>query len=215
MRVMYSTIGQVRDGQVEGAVGLAVDAAAVMRRFGAEVRFFLVMAGGEQVNSTVFSIEFESPEAAGAAFDAMNGDADVLAVTARTNSADSPSVITSQNMAIEIPVRTPRAGQGGILEVHTNAVHPGRIEDVLAQSVEVCDFVEANGAVNARILQLTYAGAASGLVVLTWELADMAAHAALGSAWFADDGIALQTKVNRADAPSTTVSSALYTSIPI
>ncbi len=39
--------------------------------------------------------------------------------------------------------------------------------------------------------------------------------AALAAAWFADDGIALQTKVNRADAPSTTVSSALYNSIAI
>ena len=215
MRVMYSTIGQVRDGRVEEAVGLAVDAAAVMRRFGAEVRFFLAMAAGEQVSSTVFSIEFESPEASGAAFDAMTGDADVLGITARSNAADGPSVITSQNMAIELPVRTPKAGQGGILEVHTNSVHPGRIDDALAQSIDVCDFVEAHGAVNARILQLTYAGAATGLMVLTWEVENMTAHAQLAAGWFSDDGIALQTRASAADKPSTTVSSALYNTVPI
>lgn len=215
MRVMYSTISQVRDGQVEGAVGLAVEAAEVMRRFGAEVRLFMSTAAGEQVNTTIFSMEFESPEAAGEAFDKMNGDADVLAITARTNSPGSPSVITSQNMAMEIPVRTPKAGQGGVLEVHTNSVHPGRIDDFLSQSVDACEFVEANGAVNARILQLTYAGAASGMVALTWEVANMQAHAALGSAWFTDDGIALQTRANSTDAASTTISSALYNTIPI
>lgn len=215
MRVMYSTIAQVRDGRVEEAVGLAVDAAAVMRRFGAEVRFFMSMASGEQVNSTVFSLEFDGPEAAGEAFDKMGGDPDVLGITARTNNADSPSLITSQNMAIDIPVRTPKAGQGGILEVHTNSVHPGRMEVALSQSIDVCDFVEANGALNARILQLTYAGAGTGMMVLTWEVANMAAHAELAAAWFADDGIALQTRASAADKPSTTVSSALYNTIPI
>ena len=53
MRVVYSTIGQVRDGRVEEAVGLAVDAAAVMRRFGAEVRFFLAMAAGDRSPSVL------------------------------------------------------------------------------------------------------------------------------------------------------------------
>lgn len=102
-----------------------------------------------------------------------------------------------------------------MLEVHTSSVLPGRMDDFLAQSVDVCDFVEAHGAVNARILRLSYAGAASGLIALTWEVENMAAHATLGSAWFADDGIALQTRSGSADAPSITVSSALYNSIPI
>lgn len=215
MRVMYSTIAQVKDGRVEEVVGLSADAAKVMRGFGAEVRFFITMAAGEQGNGTVFSLEYESPEAAGDSFDQMNGNADVMAITARTHHPDSPSMITSQNMAIELPVRTPKAGQGGVLEVHTISVHPGRMDDFLAQSVDVCDFVEANGAVNARILQLTYAGAASGMVALTWEYENMRAHASAGAAWFSDDGIAMQTRANAADKPSTTVSSALYTCVPI
>lgn len=64
-----SPTARSQDGQVEGAVGPAVDAAAVMRRFGAEVRFLMSMAAGEQVSSTVFSMEYESPEASGQAFD--------------------------------------------------------------------------------------------------------------------------------------------------
>jgi hypothetical protein len=37
----------------------------------------------------------------------------------------------------------------------------------------------------------------------------------MAGAWFADDGVALQTRANGADKPSTTVSSALYSSVPI
>ena len=80
-------------------------------------------------------------------------------------------MITSQSMGMEMAIgRNPKAGHGRILEAHTSHVTPGRIEDVMADSKEACDFVEANGAVNARLLQLTYAGMASGLTVLTWEV---------------------------------------------
>ena len=58
--------------------------------------------------------------------------------------------------------RTPKAGRGAILEVHTSHVNPGRLEDALTESAEVCAFVEDHGAVNARCIQLTDAGMASG-----------------------------------------------------
>jgi hypothetical protein len=79
----------------------------------------------------------------------------------------------------------------------------------------VCEFVEANGAVNARAIQLTYAGMASGLTALTWEVENMTAQAHLGSAWFSDAGLALQARVNGENPASATVSSALYNAIPL
>ncbi len=175
----------------------------------------MASAAGEQVNSTLFSIEFESPEALGEAFDKMNEDSDLQAFTMRVNGPKSPSVITSQSMAMELPVRSPKAGQGTVLEVHTGKVNPGRMEEFISQSIEVCDFVESHGAVNARVLQLTYAGLASGMTALTWEHENMAAHAAVGSAWFSDAGLALQAKANGPNPPSTPLSSALYTAIPV
>jgi hypothetical protein len=56
IRVFNSTIGKVRDGQLEGAVTAAGEAAKLVGRHGGDVRFF-VAGAGEEVNSTLFSIE--------------------------------------------------------------------------------------------------------------------------------------------------------------
>jgi len=85
----------------------------------------------------------------------------------------------------------------------------------LATDAEVCAFVEANGAVNARLLRLTYAGPASGMTAFTWELESMQAHARLAAAWFSPAGVALQAKMMTADPASVPVSSALYNEIPL
>jgi len=215
MRVFYSTISKVRDGQMEGAVAMAGEAAKLVGRHGGDVRFFLAGAG-EEVNSTLFSIEYESPEALGRVFDELADDTELQAFMTRLNGTGSPTVITSQNMAMEMPIgRTPKAGKGGILEVHTGRVNPGRMEEVISQSAEVCEFVEANGAVNARLLQLTYAGPASGMTAFTWELENMRAHAHMAAAWFSQAGLALQARMMTANPASVPVSSALYNEIPL
>jgi len=215
MRVFNSTIGKVLGGQMEGAVAMASEAAELVGRHGGDVRFFLAGAG-EEVNSTLFSIEYDSPEALGQAFDAMAIDAELPVFMARLNGAGSPSVTTAQTMAMEMPIgRTPKAGKGGILEVHTSRVNPGRMEQVISEAAEVCEFVEANGAVNAQLLQLTYAGLASGMTVLTWELENMVTHARMSSEWFSEAGLALQMKLMTSNPASMTVSSALYNEIPL
>ena len=50
---------------------------------------------------------------------------------------------------------------------------------------------------------------------ITWEVENWRAQAALGAAWMSDAGIALQEKANGANAPSASLSSAIYVSIPI
>lgn len=87
--------------------------------------------------------------------------------------------------------------------------------EVIADAAEVCEFVQANGAVNARLWQLTYAGMASGMTAFTWEVENMQAQAHLGSAWFSDAGLALQAKTNVATPASTALSSAIYNRIPL
>ena len=215
MRVMYTTVAQVKTGQMEAAIGLAAESAAIMRRHGADVRLFLSAAAGEQIDTTLMSLEFESPDAMAEAFDSVGEDTEQQAFMARLHSPDAPTVMTNQAMSMVLPIRAPAEGQGGLLEVHTNTVHPGRFEDYVAQSLEVCDFVEANGAVNARVIQLTYAGMASGMSAITWEVENWRAQAGLGAAWMSDAGIALQEKANGANAPSASLSSAIYMSIPI
>ncbi len=216
MRVSNVVTAMVKGGQVEAAVAAAIEAAGLVGRHGGDVHFYMASVAGEQANTTVFSVEYESPEALGAAFDAMNQDADIQAFTMRLNGPDSPSAITSTSMTMELPLgREPKPGQGGILEVHLGKPNPGRMEEVLAEAAEVCAFVEANGAVNARLQQLTYAGMSSGMTAFTWEVENMAAHARLGEAWFSDAGLAIQAKTMTANPASVSLSSTLYTRIPL
>ena len=215
MRVFNSTIGKVKDGQLEAAVGVAGEAAKLVGRHGGDVRFFVAGAGAE-INSTLFSIEYESPEALGRAFDALGEDAELQAVMARVNASDSPTVLTAQAMGMELPLgRSPKAGRGSILEVHSSRINPGRMEDAISEAAEVCEFVEANGAVNARLLQLTYAGLGSGLTIFTWEVENMQAHARMASAWFTDAGLALQAKSMTANPATVQVSSELWNEVPL
>ena len=65
MRAFYSTNGKVQGGQLEAAVGTAAEAAKLLGSHGGDIRFFLAGAAGEDVNGTLFSQEYESPEALG------------------------------------------------------------------------------------------------------------------------------------------------------
>ena len=216
MRVFHTTNGKVQGGQLEAAIATAGEAAKLLSSTGGDIRFFLASAAGEEVNGTVFSIEYESPEALAEASDALAEDTELQAFLSRVNAAGSPTQITSQSMGMEMPIgRTPKAGRGGILEVHTLHVTPGRIEIAVAEAAEVCEFLETNGAVNARLLQLTYAGLASGLMALTCEHENMRAHARTGAAWMSDAGMALQMKTMGANPATTRVMSGLYTEVPL
>ncbi|MFI5042376.1 MAG: hypothetical protein ACHQNA_11090 [Acidimicrobiales bacterium] len=216
MRLFHSTIGRVQGGQLEAATAIAGEAAKLIGRHGGDIRFFIAGAAGEEVNSTVFSIEYDSPEALGAGFDELAADAELQALMTRVNATASPTVITSQIMGMEMPIgRIPTRGRGGILEIHASRINPGRTEDAVAEAAQVCEFVEANGAVNARLLQLTYAGLGSGMVALSWEHENMRAQARLGAAWFSDAGMALQARSMSASPAMVRVSSALYTEVPL
>jgi hypothetical protein len=207
---------KVQGGQIEAAIAAAAEAAKLLGSHGGDIRFFLAGAAGEDVNGTLFSQEYESPEALGAAFDALGDDTELQALLSRLSAPGSPTVLTSQSMGMEMPLgRAPNAGRGSILDVHTSRINPGRAEDVITEAAEVCEFVEKNGAVNARCIQLTYAGMASGMVALIWEHENMATQARAGAAWFTDAGVALQMR-SMGEAPATTrVSSAPYTEVPL
>jgi len=90
MRVFHSTNGKVQGGQLEAAVATAVEAAKLLGPHGADIRFFLTLAAGEDVNGTLFSQEYESTEAMAAAFDALADDAELQAFLSRLAGPDLP-----------------------------------------------------------------------------------------------------------------------------
>ena len=139
MRAFYSTNGKVQGGQLDAAVGTAAEAAKLLGWHGGDIRFFLAGAAGEDVNGTLFSQEYESPEALGAAFGPRSAtNAELQALLSRLSAPGSPTTLTSQSMGIEMPLgRTPKAGRGSILEVHTSRINPGRAEDVVTEAAEV------------------------------------------------------------------------------
>ena len=51
----------MQGGQLEAAIATAGEAAKLLSSTGGDIRFFLASAAGEEVNGTVFSIEYESP----------------------------------------------------------------------------------------------------------------------------------------------------------
>lgn len=116
---------------------------------------------------------------------------------------------------MELPTgREPKPGRGSLLDVHSNRVTPGRMEEFLSQAADVCAFVESIGAVNARVLQLTHAGKASGTAAFTWEIENWNAQASLGNAWFSDAGMTLRAQSDTTNPPAVPVSSALNSAFP-
>ena len=67
----------------------------------------------------------------------------------------------------------------------------------------------------APIFQLTYAGAASGLMALICENDKCGFMWRFGAAWFSDAGLALQMNTMGANPATTRVTSGLYTEIPL
>lgn len=217
MRVFYSTIGRVRDGRLEEVAALAGEGAKLIGRHGGDVRFLLAGPCGDDANTTVFSIEYDSLEAQGRAFDELASDVELQAFMTRVNGPGSPTAIVNQSMGIELPIgRSPAPGRGSVVVVNTVRVVPGRMPEAMALAAQACEFAEAHGAVNARALQLTYAGIASGTCALTWELENMLAEARLSEAWMSDPaGAALAAKSDAPDAATVRLSSGLYSEIPL
>ena len=102
--MFHSTNGKVQGGQLEAAVGTAAEAAKLLGAHGGEIRFFLTLAGGEDVNGTLFSQEYESAEALATAFDALADDVELQALLSRLSAPGSPTMITSQSMGMEMPL---------------------------------------------------------------------------------------------------------------
>ena len=80
----------------------------------------------------------------------------------------------------------------------------------------VCDFVEANGATNARVFQLAYAGIGSGLLMSSWEFESVQAWARLSSAWMNDpEGQAIAASETDPNPATTRVFSGLYSEVSV
>ncbi len=177
------------------------------------------MAGtaGEASSTFAFSLQFDSNEAYGAFADMAAEDQDLQALIDRLDRDDSAVVMEAQSLAAEIPLdRAVKRGRGSVAQAYISRAAPGRFEAALDLARQAFDFVEANGAVNARLYTLVGAGSMTDALVGSWEFENMRTLGRANDAYLSDpSGQALMQIMTGADCPVTTISSGIYTDIPI
>jgi hypothetical protein len=218
MTVVSSTQSVVQPGRWEDAAAIALEASKLLERHGAaDTRWLRALTAGEATGTSLFLAEYENGEAYGAASDSLNADTELQALLTRLQGPDTPSILTGQSIASEVPLgRAGNPARGTILEIHVSQIVPGRLEQLIDLSAQCADFVEANGASHATLSSISASGSFTNAMSLSWELPDMRAFGRLADTWLADPaGLAIYQTVYGAEAPSTEVFSAIYQVIPI
>jgi len=218
MTVISTTVSRTKPGRADDAVAMAAAAAELLGRNGArDCRLLLAGVAGEATGTQVFTCEFESNEAYGIWADKLAGDAESAALLARVNTKGSPIRIEQQALGTELPLNRPtKPGRGKIVEAYVSRLVPGQFGAALAFAGTVFDFLEKYGAVNCRLMQLFAAGSLSDTWVVSWEFDSMRSLGVAGDAYMTDPaGQAIFQVMTGSDSPTTTISSGIYTDVPL
>lgn len=187
MAVLTTVTGMVKPGRSEDHIRLSTEAVKLFERMGAvNVRLMASLSTGEPPDAFVFSREFDTAEAWGRMNDELARDVEYHAFLARASGPDGPSTVTMTSTATEILPRDGRLRPGSIVEVHVSRPVPGRFEQGVEEADRILDLVERHGATNARYWRMAYAGAGSGLVMVSWEFHSLADAGRLTDLWHTD-----------------------------
>ena len=218
MAVLNTTVTRAKPGRGNDAVAMAVEAAKLIERHGVpSSRLLGAISAGEASFTHVFTTEFENNEAYGAYMDETDGDAEFQSLLDRVLADDSPVTIEQQSLAVEIPLdRESRRGHGSFVEAYVSRALPGRFDAALDLARHAFDFVEGQGGMNARLLQLTLAGSMTDALVATWEFESLRALGRAGDAYARDPaGLEIMAMLTGSSSPVTMISSGLYAEIPM
>ena len=166
MTVMQSIVTRPKPGRRHDAVALAVEAAKLLERHGADdCRLLAAQVAGEMSGTHVFTTEFETGEA---------GRVHRLALRRRRapgvarprRTCDSPVDTVAMSIATEIPLgRNASTRRGTAVEAYISRVLPGRFEGAVGLANIVFDFVEGQGGSNCRLSQMSSAGSMTDCLV--------------------------------------------------
>lgn len=217
MTISQAHIGKTQPGRLEDAISLAREGAKLVGRHGGQVRFLTPAFAGEATGTTVFSVEYTDEAELGRAMQEMSTDPELQGFTTRVMGPNAPTVMISDTLVADIPTGyKSKGGHGALIESHLSRPLPGNMEAALALCADVCRFVEANGAVNARTFQILAGGAMTGLWGVSWEVGDWVKYAQLATAWGKDPvGVEIQARSMSGDNPSIYVSGGIYQDIPL
>jgi hypothetical protein len=218
MTVIHSTVSRARPGRRHDAIAAAQVGKKLVEREGArDCRLGMAATAGEVSGTFVFTMQFDNNEAYGTFADMAAVDHELTALTERLDHEDSPTVLLSQSLGAEIPLDRPvKSGHGSVIQAFVSRPLPGRFDGALDLAIRAFDFVEANGAMNSHLYMLLSAGQMTDALVVSWELENMRALGRLGDAYMTDPaGQALMQMLTGPDCPITTISSGVYTDIPL
>lgn len=218
MTVVQSTVSRARPGRRQDVIALALEASKLFERHGSgENRLLTAGLAGEATGTYVFTTEFANAEAWGAFSDALNQDPETEALLDRVYAEGSPIIIDNMSLGVEIPLGRPAsAARGHVIEAHVSRPLPGRFDAALELAAMAFDFLEARGAVGCRLIQLNDAGQLSECLVASWEFESMRAAGAIADAYFTDPAAEpIMQLLTGSATPITTISSGMYSEIPI
>lgn len=218
MRVVHATVSRPKPGRMNDSVGMAVEAGKLLTRHGAdECRLLMAGAAGEVSGTHVFTAQFSSWEAYGAFSDEIEQDHELEVLMDRLTREDSPLVLLSQSISTELPLgREARPGRGHIVEAFISRLVPGRLDGAMQLARDVFDYVERHGAMNAQLSMQTAAGSLTDTLVASWEYDNMRTLGRLGDSYMTEpEGLMIMQRMTSSDSPVTTVSSGIYSDIPI
>ena len=218
MSVMQTTVTRAKPGRRHDAIAVALEAAELLERHGADDnRYLVAQIAGEATGTNVFTTEFDNGEAWGEFMDSLNADAELDALMARLDREDSPVVLETMSIGSTIELgRDGPSDRGSLIEAYISKVNPGRFAAAVELGSTVFDFVEQNGATNCRLIQLSSAGSMTDCLVASWELDSMKSMGRLGDAYATSpEGQRILETLTAADGPVVPVMSGVYTEIPL
>ena len=218
MGVMFAVMGQTKPGRWDDAVHDAQHAGKIFERHGVDrVRYSTTAIAGEAEGQWVFTTEFPSGAAYGAGFERTMADEEMQALTHSSRAADSPVTVLSTVLMVEIPTKAGPGTSGPVIEVHASQLNPGGLTEMLSTTEEVFGIIRRHGAVGTRLFQVVYGGSLSGQYVVTFEYPDLATFAAGLDMWESNpkDAEFLLRVTDQKNAPSTRLTSGIYTEIPL
>jgi hypothetical protein len=218
MTVFHSTMSRARPGRRHDAIAAAQVGKKLVEREGArDCRLGMATTAGEMSGTFIFTMQFDNNEDYGAFADKAALDMELSALMDRLDHEDSPTVLMSQSLGVEIPFDRPtKPGHGKVMEAYVGKALPGRFEGALDLARRTFDFVESKGAMNCHMISLLNAGMMTDALVVTWELENMRALGRLGDAYMSDPaGQEIFQMLTAADCPVTGMSSGVWQDIPL
>ena len=213
MATSLTSVVRPKAGRLDDTLGLIVEVSKLLERHGSpDNRALIGGIAGEETGTIAFTSEFETGEALGATIDELVADAEYVSWLTRASAENSPAILLSRSVAVEIPLgRSGSTARGTVLEAYVSRIVPGRLDAVMELTTAAFDFLESMGATNCRLMQLQNAGSLSETLVATWEFENMRAYGRAGDAFMTDPkGQAVTEMLTSATNPITVVTSSVY-----